>query len=396
MSRHPLSAPEIDSKNLFTCFHQPSDLAQSSLSAQTGEASETILKSQILKPKPTKVGKSIQTSNSRHNTTGQAAPIEKKRNKLGYHRTSVACVDQQSPKVLGRRGAKVSAATERATSRVSLPTTISGQVIDMSAILTYPAHLGIVPATTATSSQKKSQRTGENFTPRVNEAVNSTLELGYNTETSNTGIGNNYWLPTGVPEHTEEVDPYLLANSLVPSYPQFTPGLQSNLLTDWPPAHSEVHSRENPTWSLPTKLTPFSSLQGAIHYPYDNNSYGFYNPDYAQNICTHQATNSTDFYSALTPTVSMPIAASESTLASFTDRQLPQVSNILPPVPISTWEQPYAFQQLSAPSPGLFEGWNGEPNGRIPLEEESSRQDFTAYVQNKSGSDLFYPTRKER
>ncbi|EPQ67970.1 Bgt-2383 [Blumeria graminis f. sp. tritici] len=396
MSRHPLSAPEIESNNLFSCFHQPSDLAQSSLSAQTGEASETVQKSLILKPKPTKVGRSIQTSNPRHNTAGQAAPIEKKRNKLGYHRTSVACVDQQSPKVLGRRGAKVLEATERATSRVSLPTTIPGQVIDMSATLTYPAHLGIVPVATATSPQKKRRRTGENYTSRVNEVVNSTLELGYNTDTNNTGIGNNYWLPTGVPEHTEEVDPYLLANSLVPSYPQFTSGLQSNLLTDWPPAHSEVYSRENPTWSVPTKLTPFSSLQGAIHYPYDNNSYGFYNPDYTQNICTNQAAHSTDFYSALTPTVSIPIAASESTLASFTDRQLPQVSNILPPAPISTWEQPYAFQQPSAPSTGLFEGWNGEQNGRIPLEEESSRQDFTAFVQNKSRSDLFYPTSKER
>lgn len=98
--QYPLPTPGLDSSsNMIPSFHHPSSLdhAQTPPPPQTKQESPS-LKNRI-NPAPgskaAKVKRSMSTPNVRGQATADAAALalsaEKRRNKLGYHRTSVAC-----------------------------------------------------------------------------------------------------------------------------------------------------------------------------------------------------------------------------------------------------------------------------------------------------------------
>lgn len=99
--QYPLPTPGLDSSsNMISSFHHPSSLDHH---AQTPPPPQTKLESPSLKnrvnpgpgSKAAKVKRSMSTPNVRGQATAEAAALalsaEKRRNKLGYHRTSVAC-----------------------------------------------------------------------------------------------------------------------------------------------------------------------------------------------------------------------------------------------------------------------------------------------------------------
>ncbi len=223
----PTSALE-SSTTMIPSFHHPPDHAQPPSPALTKPSSPGLKNRGGSAPsKAAKIKRSMSTPNVRGQATADAAALalsaEKRRNKLGYHRTSVACgkykfnskcslsifvvtngmtdpitlghcrrrkirciaapgdpqqrcsncirlkkecnfypVDQQPPPDPRRRGSKAQSGPERA-SESSSPSTSSGQLPEMAPTLPYP-HLNMPPIQDLGGPQMKRQRT-ESFSP---------------------------------------------------------------------------------------------------------------------------------------------------------------------------------------------------------------------------------------
>ena len=97
--QYPLPPLGMDSPNMIPSIHSlPRDHAQPSPPATTKGASPPS-RSNSVPSKSSKLKRSISTPNVRSSASAEAAALalsaEKKRNKLGYHRTSVACGEYQ-------------------------------------------------------------------------------------------------------------------------------------------------------------------------------------------------------------------------------------------------------------------------------------------------------------
>jgi hypothetical protein len=95
--QYPLATSGLESSNMIPSFHHPPlDHAQPDSPAQGQPASPGIKNAGIsASSKSSKVKRSMSTPNVRGQATAEAAALalsaDKRRNKLGYHRTSVAC-----------------------------------------------------------------------------------------------------------------------------------------------------------------------------------------------------------------------------------------------------------------------------------------------------------------
>lgn len=99
-SRSPPPASGMDSSILFPCFHNSLDLAKPLSPTTSKMNSPTAEKKSWSSIKTTKINKSPSTSTHvatySTDTSSLILSTEKKRNKLGYHRTSVACGEQST------------------------------------------------------------------------------------------------------------------------------------------------------------------------------------------------------------------------------------------------------------------------------------------------------------
>lgn len=97
-SQYPLPASGIDSNILYPCFnhHHSSDFGKQFPSSMTNHISQIGDKRPWASMKSTIVSKAVSSlrGSTSTDTNSLALSTEKKRNKLGYHRTSVACGEQ--------------------------------------------------------------------------------------------------------------------------------------------------------------------------------------------------------------------------------------------------------------------------------------------------------------
>lgn len=94
--QYPLAITGLDSPDIIPSFHHPLDRAQTGSASQEGPASpESKSLGNSAASKSAKIKRSMSTPNVRGQATAEAAALalsaDKRRNKLGYHRTSVAC-----------------------------------------------------------------------------------------------------------------------------------------------------------------------------------------------------------------------------------------------------------------------------------------------------------------
>ncbi|KAE8447449.1 hypothetical protein EG329_010722 [Mollisiaceae sp. DMI_Dod_QoI] len=416
--QYPLSAPGLDSSsNMIPSFHHPSSLDH----APTPPPPQTKLDSPSLKTrvnpagsKAAKVKRSMSTPNVRGQATADAAALalsaEKRRNKLGYHRTSVACghcrrrkircipapgdaqsrcsncirlkkecnfypVDQAPPPDPRRRGSKTQSGPER-TSESSSPSTGSGQLPEMQPTLPYPPL---------------------NMPPIQDLVVTSSRNFEYNTAPHH---GATNWMAPdaspGAKPQTEVPQPYWRVNQqespLTPAFSPFTPSLQIPPPQNWPASHPEPSPREDIGWSVPQRSISYSNLEGLHNHqqysPYPNPPPQA-GPD--QYAAKPRVLHSSGMYPPPIQTSGAPVPPYEAASATSSDTpQHPHSAQSLPPVPISNWQQPYSYQKPASAGPEYHEGWSAGHGGQPHL-QPGTQAPPSGYGYPDPGPGMYYP-----
>ncbi|CZT47951.1 uncharacterized protein RSE6_08577 [Rhynchosporium secalis] len=422
--QYPLPSSGMEPSNMIPGFHQPSmDHEQPSSPAQMKMDSPSLKnRGNAAASKSAKIKRSMSTPNVRGQASAEAAALalsaEKRRNKLGYHRTSVACghcrrrkirciaapgdphnrcsncirlkkecnffpVDQQPLPEPQRRGSKAQSGTDRA-SEESSPSTTSGQVLsDIPQTLPYP-HLSMPPIQDLGGPQMKRQRT-ESFSPETkgkdltsfsliefsnSPAVVTTSRNFEYTQPAHHGATN--WMapeasPSTANPKTESSQSYWRVNPqdspLTPAFSPFTPGLQISTTQNWPTPHTEVSPREDTAWSAPQRSISYSNLEG-LHNQHQSTQYAQYPPPPPINEHAYttkpRVLQSSSMYPPPIQTSASPLASHDpiSATSSETHPQ-PHSAHSLPPVPYSNWQQPYSYQKPAASGPDQYSAWNG-------------------------------------
>ncbi|KAH9218975.1 hypothetical protein DL95DRAFT_487244 [Leptodontidium sp. 2 PMI_412] len=455
--QYPLPSSGLEPSNMIPGFHHPMDHAQPSSPAQMKPDSPSMKnRGNAAASKSAKIKRSMSTPNVRGQASADAAALalsaEKRRNKLGYHRTSVACghcrrrkirciaapgdphnrcsncirlkkecnfypVDQQPPPEAQRRGSKAQSGTERA-SEESSPSTSSGQVqSEIPQTLPYP-HLSMPPIQDLGGPQMKRQRT-ESFSPENkgkdllsssdnkfpnNPAVVTTSRNFEYTQSAHHGTTN--WMapdasPSTANPKTEGSQPYWRVNPqdspLTPAFSPFTPGLQIPPPQNWPNPHPEASPREDPGWSVPQRSISYSNLEG-LHSQHQNTQYAQYPPP--PPINEHYTTKPRVLQSSgMYPP---PIQTSPSTVASHDPisatssepHQHPHSAHSLPPVQFSSWQQPYSYQKPASAGPDHYPGWTGPQGGQqhLPhLQTDQGHPPPAGYGYGDPSNGMYYP-----
>ncbi|KAI6708035.1 hypothetical protein JHW43_009435 [Diplocarpon mali] len=349
-----------------------------------------------------------------------ALSAEKRRNKLGYHRTSVACgkyltghcrrrkirciaapgdphnrcsncirlkkechfyaVDQQPLPDPPRRGSKAQSATDRA-SEESPPSTSSGQMpSEMPQTHPYP-HLTMPPIQDLGDPQMRRQRT-ESFSPEIKSKEIFPPPPIHNFPAHPAAIASSraYEYPPPPPHgaadwvaaetspstgklKTDASQPYWAANPhespiTAAAFSPFIPNLPPQ---NWPPAHNGATSREQ-NWTIPQRSVSYSNLEGLQNQQqYQNSPYPHYS--HPPQVNDHYTTKSRVLQSsAMHPPpiqTSSTVAPLEPVSATSTEpHQHAHSANPLPPVPFPNWQQPYAYHK---PVGADQYPWSGPP-----------------------------------
>ncbi|TVY55191.1 hypothetical protein LCER1_G003900 [Lachnellula cervina] len=392
--QYPLATSGLVSSNMIPSFHHPPlDHTQPNSPASPGIQN----RGTSATSKSSKIKRSMSTPNVRGQATAEAAALalsaDKRRNKLGYHRTSVACghcrrrkircipapadaqnrcsncirlkkecnfypVDQQPQPDPRRRDSQAHSGTG-IISETSSPSTSSGQLPEIPSSLPYPP-LNMPPIQDLGGPQMKRQRT-ESFSPENKGArsldprnnrfpekvavVTSSRNFDYNQGTT------NWMAPDASPnikQQTEMPQSYWRPNPqdspLTPAFSPFTPSLQIPPPQNWPNSHPEHSPRDDSNWSAPQRSISYSNLEGLQNHqpytPYTNTP----------------ATPATDHYTTkprgqhagmypppiLTPTSAITAPASSS---GYEAVHHPHSAGPLSSAPFQTWQQPYTYQK---------------------------------------------------
>lgn len=432
--QYPLPTPSLDSSStMLPSFHHPSlDHAQTPPPPQ-GTLDSPSLKNRINPggSKAAKVKRSMSTPNVRGQATADAAALalsaEKRRNKLGYHRTSVACghcrrrkircipapgdaqsrcsncirlkkecnfypVDQAPPPDPQRRGSKAQSGPER-TSESSSPSTASGQLPEIPPSLPYPP-LNMPPIQDLGGPHMKRQRT-ESFSPE-NKVVTSSRNFEYNTAPHQ---GATNWMApdaspstkpqSDVPQSFWRVNPQ--DSPLTPAFSPFTPSLQIPPPQNWPASHPEPSPREDIGWSVPQRSISYSNLEG-LH---NNHQYGPYanpSPQSGPDPYTKpRILQSSSMYPPPIQTSGPAVPPYEAASATSSETpQHPHSAQSLPPVPMSNWQQPYSYQKPASAGPDYHEGWSAGHGGPQHL-PQGTQPPPPGYGYQDPGHGMYYP-----
>ncbi|PSS27884.1 hypothetical protein M430DRAFT_93507 [Amorphotheca resinae ATCC 22711] len=305
-----------------------------------------------------------------------ALTAEKRRNKLGYHRTSVACghcrrrkircipapadpqnrcsncirlkkacnfypVDQQPQAENKRRSSRAPSGTGIA-SESSSPSTTSGQLPEVPPNLPF-SHLNMPPIQDIGGPQMNRQRT-ESFSPPENEAVTTrNFEYGH-------GV-TNWMAPDASPNTKSQADlppqSYWRVNPqdspLTPAFSPFTPVPAQT----WPSTHPDASPRDELSWSAHQRSISYSNLEGLQggqpqYVPFPN-------PPHAQ-PSSHSGTYTTKPRQMHTTDLYPPPNSS--------DHPQPHSTGALPQGQYPHWQQPYQYQK---PETYAWSGPHGAP-----------------------------------
>ncbi|KAM3086584.1 hypothetical protein ACMFMG_000712 [Clarireedia jacksonii] len=321
--------------------------------------------------KDPKTKRSMSTPNIRGTANPDAAALalvnDKRRNKLGYHRTSVACghcrrrkircipaagdpqnrcsncirlkkecnfypVDQQPQPEPKRRGSKAQSGTGRA-SESSSPTMPPGQLPDMQSGHSYQ-HLNMPPIQDLAGTQMKSLRT-DSFSPE-NKVVASSRNFEYNPGPTN-------WVASEVSPNTKTPADYWRVNSQEsPITPAFSPYGASNMHIPnpqgWSGQGQQSQETRQPEWSAPQRSTSYSNLEG-LQSSGQYTTYGL-------------PPSATDQYAASRPRQQHP-GMYPPPITTANAISAPEISSA------SSIATPHA-QSAGAMSTGSFSGWNNQ------------------------------------
>ncbi|PBP28398.1 Fungal Zn binuclear cluster domain containing protein [Diplocarpon rosae] len=400
--QYPPPSSGLDSpSNTITGYHHPRDLPQSPGQTRPGSPSH-INRGSVGDSLSARTNRSMSTPNVQGQATSDVAALalsaDKRRNKLGYHRTSVACghcrrrkirciaapgdphnrcsncirlkkechffaVDQQPLPDPQRRGSKAQSSTGRG-SEESSPSTSSGPIPELPQALSY-SHQSMPPNQDLGGPQMRCQRTEsrspemegkEVFPPPIHNfpihpaAIPSSRAYEYPPPPPH---GSTDWMapdpaPSTVKSKTDASQPYWTVNPqespLTPAFSPFNPNLQIQPPPNWPPSHNEASPRDD-SWSAPQRSMSYSHLEG-LQNQHLNTPYSQYHPP--PQINDHYTTKSRALQSSgmlPAPTqTSSTVAPHEPTPATSSEsHQHAHPGSSLPPVPFPDWQHPFAY-----------------------------------------------------
>ncbi|CAG8956092.1 hypothetical protein HYFRA_00011876 [Hymenoscyphus fraxineus] len=357
-----------------------------------------------------KIKRSMSTPNVRGQATADAAALalsaDKRRNKLGYHRTSVACghcrrrkircipapadpqsrcsncirlkkecnfypVDQQppsQPQLDTRRGDSKSHSGTGRASESSSPTTSTGQLPEIQSNLPYP-HMPVIQ--NVPSPQMKRQRT-ESYSPEskgvlsVNSATNdypdkvAVVTSARSFDYNNHGATN--WMAPdaspGIKNPGDVSQQYWRANAqdspLTPAFSPFTPNLQIPPPQNWPTPHTEPSPREDMSWPVPQRSMSYNNLDGLQNHQQNYAPYSQAPPDHYT-----AKPRSQQLPAMYPPPLSASSMMAQNTSPTTTDPlPHPHSTGSLPPAPYGSWQQPYYPKSIGSTGEDNYHGWN--------------------------------------
>ncbi|KAG4033292.1 hypothetical protein MFRU_005g03040 [Monilinia fructicola] len=372
--------------------------------------------------KDAKAKRSMSTPNIRTSGNTDAAALalvnEKRRNKLGYHRTSVACghcrrrkircipapadpqnrcsncirlkkecnfypVDQQPQPEPKRRGSKAQSGTGGA-SESSSPSIPSSQLPDMQPNLPY--HLSMPVIQNLGGVQTKKEMT-ESFSPD-DKVVNSSQNFDYSG-------GPPAWVASEVSPGTKTPadmsgNYWSTSSQESPMTPGFSPYIAPNMhmgnAQNWQSrghhGQSETNARE-PEWPVPQRSVSYSNLEGmqassqhsAYVAPQPTDPYASVRTRahngamYPQNITTTHPHSAAEISSASTIGTAYTHSVTPMSAGSYTG-----------------WNQPYPGGYAKVPTGvDTYTSWNGGQGGQRIVEEEESAVGYPGYASSGGG-----------
>jgi hypothetical protein len=403
MSYHypsPNPHPGLDSSPHLTSAYQLPALVPQSRSPSSPTLEVPVRnRGTVMASKSGKVKRSLSTPNVRGQASSDAAALalsaEKRRNKLGYHRTSVACghcrrrkircipaqgdlqnrcsncirlkkeciffpVDQ--PPQLESRNARDPIIQEvmGSGSQSSSPTSLTVAPHDLQDGVPY-THLTMPPIQDPGNSDLKKPRM-DSFSPENKAHMYSRpQEYGHNTgpwiaseasaiPRAPTDVSPTYWRET----------PSITAFAPYPSNPQISH--QSN----WPPSGTDSNTRDELGWHIPQRSISYGNLEGLPHQSSYSNFQHTPSHTNGREDFTHRSNpqRHETYIPALTPSSgSMPASATSSTVASVDHTINP--SEPQPPSFSQGWQN-YGYPKAPVAAGGEgYAGWYS-PGPNVP------------------------------
>ncbi|KAJ8059097.1 hypothetical protein OCU04_012073 [Sclerotinia nivalis] len=425
---YPTMNPGVDQNMMPNYDHHMEPIRSHSPSHGHGQSpsnGELEVSSLSKSSKESKAKRSMSTPNIRTSSNTDAAALalvnDKRRNKLGYHRTSVACghcrrrkircipapadpqnrcsncirlkkecnfypVDQQPQPEPKRRGSKAQSGTGGA-SQSSSPSIPSGQLPDMQSSLPY--HLNMPSIQNLGGAQVKTERTAS-FSPE-NKVVATSRNFDYNG-------GHTPWMGPEVSPGTKTPADmsghYWPANSqespMTPGFsPYTTPNMHMATAQTWQSrghhGQPETNSRE-PEWPAPQRSVSYSNLEG-MQASNQHSAYGLPHPSDSYTSARTRAPNGAMYPPNITTT--HPHSGAEISSASTIGTAYTHSATPMSAGSYTSWNQPYAGGYAKV-SPGVdtYAPWNdAHGEGRI-VEEEESAGGYGGY--GNSGGGVYY------
>ncbi|KAL3424830.1 hypothetical protein PVAG01_04111 [Phlyctema vagabunda] len=350
--------------------------------------------------KSAKIKRALSTPNVRGQASADAAALamssaEKRRNKLGYHRTSMACghcrrrkircipsagdaqnrcancirlkkecnfvpVDQQHQDS-SRRSSKAQSGTGQ-VSESSSPSTSSVHLPELQTNLQY-THLTMAPIEDVGGSEIHRQRTAS-YSPEI-RGLNQSRTFDY-------GSGSTGWMSSDAPSPATKMQPEMASgywrgtpqeSPITPSFGNYATNIQIPPPQNWP-GQNEQSPREEIAWSAgPQRSTSYGNLEGLSSQQY---------AAYSQQPPHHIADNYTTKPRMMQSNIYPPPLSSSVALSGPENTPQHSAGPISHP-PYQAWgppqqqqqhphasQPPYGFQHGGAPP--QFEASNGTPH----------------------------------
>ncbi|POS85480.1 hypothetical protein EPUL_002298, partial [Erysiphe pulchra] len=365
--------------------------------------------------KSTIVNKSVSSlrGSTSTDTNSLALSTEKKRNKLGYHRTSVACghcrrrkirciaspgdrrcsncirlkkecnfypVDQQSSNS-GRRDQKGHCTSERKSEEELLTSKKNSQISEISSTLPYPGNHGLPIIQNLGGSQTK-----HNHLLSSSPNSNKVFRSEHNFHNSNSSATTSSWMGSNtlhMADAAQEVSSYWASNppksQLTPNYPPFIPSLQVSPLHDWTTSHTDLSSTEEVPWSVPSRTMSFNNIQGS-------NSHHLFTSSDSTSLQSTEHHVSKDVPSLPQCSSINPASTIGPTLASMNDNSPHRQLGSMLPLSMSTWQQQYSHQKPTNRSLDQFEHWDENQTDSILMKVESGDETLSPYIYDGFGT----------
>ncbi|RFU23889.1 hypothetical protein B7463_g12449, partial [Scytalidium lignicola] len=356
-----------------------------------------------------KIKRSISTPNVRSQSTMDAATAlamsaEKRRNKLGYHRTSVACghcrrrkircipapgdpqnrcsncirlkkecnfypVDQQPPSETKRRDSNKTTSGTGATSESSSPAALSEQLSETATNLQY-SNVNMPPIQELDASKR---RRTDSFSPEIR--ANSSRGLEYPSIPAASWATSEPPIVRGTSPHGDipHLDSRIHAqeSTVSPSFSSYGQG-QHMSLQGW--QQPVTDSREDLSWSLPQRSASYGNLE-ALH---SGHQYSAYPQPAVHHITDPYPPKHSSQHPALYP---QAVSAPPTTLSELSAGTVDGITSSA-----YSWQQSYGSMESNGPAYG---SWSEAPRHSQMVEAGSHVPAQYGYAEPQNSS--YYP-----